>query len=198
MGGIWLLCNYEGKKFDVRVKDIDESSFMDLVDDLFDESLKQDVSLPEMFRLFYHNRCGQRVELVDDFTLIRMWALFLGKEEIEIWLEKAIEVKYSFKMALQNRKERLRREEDRRKQVEEQARMVREKERLRIEEQEKIQREIEEIQKFTVAIEIPVVNAQKLEVEYERVFSSQVADEVFPGYSIPEATQNTQNTQPSQ
>lgn len=34
MGGIWLLCDYKGKQFDVRIDDVDETSFIDMLHDI--------------------------------------------------------------------------------------------------------------------------------------------------------------------
>lgn len=47
-----MLCDYKGKRFDVRVEDVDLTSFMDLLNDIHDESFKQDVWLPENFIVY--------------------------------------------------------------------------------------------------------------------------------------------------
>ncbi|KAL2943159.1 hypothetical protein RDABS01_031507 [Bienertia sinuspersici] len=74
--------------------------------------------------------------------------------------------------------------EEERNRVEEERKRI-EEERKRIEEEEKIEREIEEAMKYTVAIEVPIVNVDDINIEFQRVFSSPAANEVFPRFSQP-------------
>ncbi|KAL2937568.1 Actin cytoskeleton-regulatory complex protein PAN1, partial [Bienertia sinuspersici] len=127
-------------KFDVRIKDFDEVNFLDLVDEMIDEAMKQDVLLPRLWRMFYEYPSlldsGRRVKVVDDRNLVSMFPEFIYEDEVKVFIEEAASVGKAM--------------EEERKRVEE--------ERKRIEEEEKIEREIEEAKKYTVAIEVPVVN----------------------------------------
>ncbi|KAL2934177.1 Reticulocyte binding protein 2-like protein b, partial [Bienertia sinuspersici] len=146
------------RKFDVRIKDVDEVNFLDLVDEMIDEAMKQD-------------------------------------DEVKVFIEEAASVGVSFRLAVEKREARLRAEalkqKELQKAMEEERKRV-EEERKRIEEEEKIEREIEEAKKYTVAIEVPVVNVDDMNVEFQRVFSSPAADEVFPGFSQPPVTQESE------
>ncbi|KAL2906564.1 Fibrous sheath-interacting protein 2, partial [Bienertia sinuspersici] len=187
-------------KFDVRIKDVDQVNFLDLVDDMIDEAMKQDVFLPRLWRMFYEYpsllESGRRVEVVDDRSLVSMFPEFIYYEdEVKVFIEEAASVGVSFRLALEKREARLRAEalkqKELQKAMEEERKRV-EEERKRIEEEEKIEREIEEAKKYTVAIEVPIVNVDGMNVEFQRVFSSPAADEVFPGFSQPPVTQESE------
>ncbi|KAL2893837.1 Serine/threonine-protein kinase HSL1, partial [Bienertia sinuspersici] len=141
-------------------------NFLDLVDDMIDEAMKQDVFLPRLWRMFYEYpsllESGRRVEVVDDRSLVSMFPEFIYYEdEVKVFIEEAASVGVSFRLALEKREARLRAEalkqKELQKAMEEERKRV-EEERKRIEEEEKIEREIEEAKKYTVAIEVPVVN----------------------------------------
>ncbi|XP_048494607.1 uncharacterized protein LOC125494819 [Beta vulgaris subsp. vulgaris] len=86
---MWLLCDYKGKQFDVRVEDVDLASIMDLFNEIHDESVKQDVWLPENFRVYYkHPRTRKLVELYDDPHLSNMWGGFVGMDTVEVFIEE--------------------------------------------------------------------------------------------------------------
>ncbi|KAL2934726.1 Protein FAR1-RELATED SEQUENCE 8 [Bienertia sinuspersici] len=200
MNGIWLLCDYGGRKFDVRIKDVDEVNFLDLVDEMIDEAMTQDVFLPRLWRMFYEYPIlldsGRRVEIVDDRSLVSMFPEFIYEDEVKVFIEEAASVGViSFRLAVEKREARLRAEalkqKELQKAMEEERKRV-EEERKRIEEEEKIEREIEEAKKYTVAIEVPIVNVDGMNVEFQRGFSSPAADEVFPGFSQPPVTQESE------
>ncbi|KAL2945270.1 Serine/threonine-protein kinase HSL1, partial [Bienertia sinuspersici] len=160
-------------------------NFLDLVDEMIDEAMKQDVFLPRLWRMFYEYpsllESGRRVEVVDDRSLVSMFPEFIYYEdEVKVFIEEAASVGVSFRLALEKREARLRAEalkqKELQKAMEEERKRV-EEERKRIEEEEKIEREIEEAKKYTVAIEVPVVNVDGMNVEFQRVFSSPAADE---------------------
>ncbi|XP_010695391.2 uncharacterized protein LOC104908037 [Beta vulgaris subsp. vulgaris] len=84
MEEMWLLCDYKGKQFDVRVEDVDLTSILDLFNEIHDESVKQGVWLPENFRVYYkHPRTKKLVELYDDPHLSNMWGGFVGLDTVE-------------------------------------------------------------------------------------------------------------------
>ncbi|KAL2932608.1 Fibrous sheath-interacting protein 2, partial [Bienertia sinuspersici] len=166
-------------------------NFLDLVDDMIDEAMKQDVFLPRLWRMFYEYpsllESGRRVEVVDDRSLVSMFPEFIYYEdEVKVFIEEAASVGREARLRAEalKQKELQKAMEEERKRVEE--------ERKRIEEEEKIEREIEEAKKYTVAIEVPVVNVDGMNVEFQRVFSSPAADEVFPGFSQPPVTQESE------
>ncbi|KAL2942723.1 Protein FAR1-RELATED SEQUENCE 8, partial [Bienertia sinuspersici] len=184
------------RKFDVRIKDVDEVNFLDLVDEMIDEAMKQDVFLPRLWRMFYEYPSlldsGRRVEIVDDRSLVSMFPEFIYEDEVKVFIEEAASVGVRFKLAVEKREARLRAEalkqKELQKAMEEERKRV-EEERKRIEEEEKIEREIEEAKKYTVAIEVPIVNVDGMNVEFQRVFSSPA---VFPGFSQPPVTQESE------
>ncbi|KAL2933320.1 Protein FAR1-RELATED SEQUENCE 8, partial [Bienertia sinuspersici] len=170
----------------------------------------QDVLLPDMFRVFYLKpKSGKMVEITNDQTLMGMFGLFEGKKEVKLILKSSDSVPPAFKLALGSRKRRLQEQEAREREYEEQLKRAREEELIRQEEemireteeeeQKLIQEELDEQMKFTVAIEVPVVCIDGNAVEYDRVYSSQDADEMFPGMSQPTPTQSqpTQNEPPT-
>ncbi|KAL2907287.1 Serine/threonine-protein kinase HSL1, partial [Bienertia sinuspersici] len=186
-------------------KDVDEVTFLDLVDEMIDEAMKQDVFLPRLWRMFYEYPSlldsGRRVEIVDDRSLVSMFPEFIYKDEVKVFIEEAASVGVSFRLVVEKREARLRAEALKQKELQkatEEERKRVEEERKRIEEEEKIEREIEEAKKYTVAIEVPVVNVDGMNVEFQRVFSSPAADEVFPGFSQPPVTQESElsNSEP--
>ena len=51
------------------------------------ESSKQNVFLPDKFRLYTESPKG-KVELVDDNVMMRMWGWNRGKDTVELWVEE--------------------------------------------------------------------------------------------------------------
>ncbi|XP_056691880.1 uncharacterized protein [Spinacia oleracea] len=199
MVAIWLLCHYNDRNFDVRVQDTDETNYMDLVDDLFDDSIKQDVLIPDLFRLFYVNpSTNKRVELLNDVGLMGMWGLFKRTDTVEIWIEKANEKETSiqFRTAVKKRKDRKERKAVELRRKAEEFEREREEERRRLEREAEIQRDLEEQLANTVAVEVPVYDVEDLSVEYVRVYSSQHADCFSPGGSQPPNTQKEPSPPP--
>ncbi|XP_056690163.1 uncharacterized protein [Spinacia oleracea] len=199
MVAIWLLCHYNDRNFDVRVQDTDETNYMDLVDDLFDDSIKQDVLIPDLFRLFYVNpSTNKRVELLNDVGLMGMWGLFKRTDTVEIWIEKANEKETSiqFRTAVKKRKDRKERKAAELRRKAEEFEREREEERRRLEREAEIQRDLEEQLANTVAVEVPVYDVEDLSVEYVRVYSSQHADCFSPGGSQPPNTQKEPSPPP--
>ncbi|XP_056698315.1 uncharacterized protein [Spinacia oleracea] len=199
MVAIWLLCHYNDRNFDVRVQDTDETNYMDLVDDLFDDSIKQDVLIPDLFRLFYVNpSTNKRVELLNDVGLMGMWGLFKRTDTVEIWIEKANEKETSiqFRTAVKKRKDRKERKAAELRRKAEEFEREREEERRRLEREAEIQRDLEEQLANTVAVEVPVYDVEDLSVEYVRVYSSQHADCLSPGGSQPPNTQKEPSPPP--
>ncbi|XP_056687709.1 ENHANCER OF AG-4 protein 2-like [Spinacia oleracea] len=199
MVAIWLLCHYNDRNFDVRVQDTDETNYMDLVDDLFDDSIKQDVLIPDLFRLFYVNpSTNKRVELLNDVGLMGMWGLFKRTDTVKIWIEKANEKETSiqFRTAVKKRKDRKERKAAELRRKAEEFEREREEERRRLEREAEIQRDLEEQLANTVAVEVPVYDVEDLSVEYVRVYSSQHADCFSPGGSQPPNTQKEPSPPP--
>ncbi|XP_056697518.1 uncharacterized protein [Spinacia oleracea] len=199
MVAIWLLCHYNDRNFDVRVQDTDETNYMDLVDDLFDDSIKQDVLIPDLFRLFYVNpSTNKRVELLNDVGLMGMWGLFKRTDTVEIWIEKANEKETSiqFRTEVKKRKDRKERKAAELRRKAEEFEREREEERRRLEREAEIQRDLEEQLANTVAVEVPVYDVEDLSVEYVRVYSSQHADCFSPGGSQPPNTQKEPSPPP--
>ncbi|XP_056696840.1 uncharacterized protein [Spinacia oleracea] len=196
MSATWLLLHYKSHDFDVRVLDTDKCQLIDIFLDIFEESRKQNVFLPEKFRLYTNSPTG-RVELVDDSVMIRMWGWNMGKDTVELWIEDSDSPGLAFRSAValldMQRKEL---EKKLRERQEELLRMQREAEeqRRKEEEKERVRLELEEQKKYTVAMEVPVVDVENDGVEYVRVITTEDADEVFPGQSQPQP--QTQDSPP--
>ncbi|XP_056688505.1 RNA polymerase II degradation factor 1-like [Spinacia oleracea] len=188
MSAVWLLLHYKSHDFDVRVVDTDKCQLVDIFIDIFEESTKQNVVLPEKFRLYTTSPTG-RVELVDDSVMLRMWGWNMGTDTIELWVEESDSPGVAFRSAVALL-ERQRKEDERkmRERQEEVLRMPKEAEEQRRaeEEKERVRKEMEEQMRFTVAMEVPVVDVENDGVEYVRIITSDDADEVFPGLSQPE------------
>ncbi|KAL2896255.1 Stress response protein nst1 [Bienertia sinuspersici] len=132
MNGIWLLCDYGGRKFDGRIKDIDEINFLD-----FDDAMKQDVFLPRLWRMFYEYpsllKSGRRVEVIDVLSLVRMFSEFVYEDEVKVFIEEAASVEVSFRLAMEKREARLRAEALKQKELQK----AMEEERKRVEQERK-------------------------------------------------------------
>ncbi|XP_056687928.1 uncharacterized protein [Spinacia oleracea] len=196
MSDVWLLLHYKSHDFDVRVVDTDKCQLIDIFIDIFEESTKQNVFLPEKFRLYTNSPTG-RVELVDDSVMLRMWGWNMGTDTIELWVEESDSPGVAFRSAVALL-ERQRKEDERkmRERQEEVLRMQKEAEEQRRveEEKERVRKEMEEQMRFTVAMEVPVVDVENDGVEYVRIITSDDADEVFPGLSQPEPEPQTQES----
>ena len=187
MSTMWLLVRAPGGTFDVRVDDTDKTNLMELIEYMFEDSVKQNVYLPKYFTLFVTKpRTNRKLELVDDGAMLKMWEWNEGNSEIEVFIEETETPSLVFQSAeaswaktLKNRAENIRLME------EENRRMAEEAE---AEEQLLVQ------QAYTVAVEVPVLNVDDGEIEYVTVFATPVADEVLPGDSQLQPSQS----QPSQ
>ncbi|KAL2943671.1 Zinc transporter 9 [Bienertia sinuspersici] len=89
--GVWLVVHFNGKEYDIRVNDIDEYSFMCLVEDLEVEGYKQNV-IPANNPCIKYYPPRINTELVEvrcDVNLIKMFSLFKRKEEIHVWVTES-------------------------------------------------------------------------------------------------------------
>ncbi|KMS95437.1 hypothetical protein BVRB_008320 [Beta vulgaris subsp. vulgaris] len=194
MEGMWLLCDYKGKQFDVRVEDVDLTSIIDLFNEIHDESVKQGVWLPENFRVHYkHPRTKKLVELYDDPHLSNMWGGFVGLDTVEVFIEDTQQPpRFVMKLVKDLREEKRKAEAEKLRKIAEEKEREREEERKRQEEEDEL-RELEE-QMPPVAIEIPVYNPDDMSVmEYLRIFSQ---EEVVMGESQPEAESQAHSPAP--
>ncbi|XP_056697983.1 uncharacterized protein [Spinacia oleracea] len=190
---IWLLLRYGSHSFDIRETDIEKYRLLKLFLDIFEESVKQDVFLPSTFSLYVEGPCG-KVELNDDKTLRLFKRWNWSKDTAEIWVEGTDNPRLVFRNIVatikNHRKEKERHLKERqgeflRAQREEEEAMRKQQE------MEDILREIQEQMEFTVAMEVLVVDCEDLKVEYVRIISKDDADEVFPGGSQPQPTQES-------
>ncbi|XP_056693176.1 uncharacterized protein [Spinacia oleracea] len=199
MSAIWLLLRYGSHSFDIRVGDMEKYRLLKLFLDIFEESVKQDVFLPSTFSLYVEGPCG-KVELNDDKTLRLLWGWNWGKDTAEIWVEGTDKPGLVFRNAVatieNHRKEKERQLKERQEEL---LRAQREEEEAMRKQQERedILREIQEQIEYTVAMEVPVVDCEDMKVEYVRVISKDDADEVFPGCSQPQQTQESPKKQPT-
>lgn len=89
MFSFWLLVHSKGGDFDVWVEDIDLCHVMGLYEMMFEDSVKQNVFLPKYFILTVNKpTTNRRMELDDDYAMLKMWEWNQGKETIEVWLEE--------------------------------------------------------------------------------------------------------------
>ncbi|XP_021847076.2 uncharacterized protein [Spinacia oleracea] len=193
MTAMWLLLHHGSHSFDVRVTDMEKYRLLRLFLDIFEESVRQDVFLPSTFALFIESPCG-RVELVDDKTMKLMWGWNWGKDTAEIWVEGTDKPGVVFRNAVATIEHH--RKESERKLKERQDELLRaqrkeEEEMRKKQEREDILRELQEQMEYTIAVEVPVVDCEDLSTEYVRIISKDGADEVFPGASQPQPTQES-------
>ena len=81
---MWLLVRAPGSTFDVRVDDSDKTNLMELIEYIFEDSLKQNVYLPKYFTLFVSKpRTNRKLELVDDGAMLKMWEWNEGNSELK-------------------------------------------------------------------------------------------------------------------
>ena len=180
---VWLLVHYREHAFDVLVEDIDLCHVIGLYESMFEESVKQNVYLPQYFTLFTNRpRTNRKLELVDDCDMMKMWEWNLGKDTIEIWVEETKTPGVVFKDAEENWNRRLKEKADKLKALEE--------ERKRRAEEEDAEKQLMEQAQYTVAVEIPIFNTEDTTIDYMRVYNTAMADEIFPGNSQPQPTQN--------
>ena len=89
MSSLWLLVRAPGGTFDVRVDDTDKTNLMELIEYMFEDSVKQNVYLPKYFTLFVTKpRTNRKLELVDDGAMLKMWEWNEGNSEIEVFIEE--------------------------------------------------------------------------------------------------------------
>ncbi|XP_021717502.1 uncharacterized protein LOC110685289 [Chenopodium quinoa] len=189
MSALWLLVRSPGGSFDVRVDDTDKTNLMELFEYMFEDSVKQNVFLPKYFTLFVSKpRTNRKLELVDDGAMLKMWEWNEGKDEIEVLIEETENPSVVFKSAEASWARTLKMRADKIRQKEE--------ERRRNAEAEEVEEELNAQEPFTVAVEVPVVNAEEDKTEYVRIFHTAAADESFPGDSQPQPSQN-EPSQPS-
>ena len=187
MSTLWLLVRAPGGTFDVRVDDTDKTNLMELIEYMFEDSVKQNVYLPKYFTLFVTKpRTNRKLELVDDGAMLKMWEWNEGNSEIEVFIEETETPSLVFQSAeaswaktLKNRAENIR---------------LMEEENRRMAEEAEAEEQLLAQQTYTVAVEVPVLNVDDDGIEYVRVFATPAADEVFPGDSQPQSSQ----PQPSQ
>ncbi|CAO2841350.1 unnamed protein product [Amaranthus hypochondriacus] len=125
MSALWLLVRSPGGSFDVRVDDTDKTNLMELIEYMFEDSVKKNIYLPKCFTLFVckpGTHC--KVELVDDGAMLKMWEWYEGQSEMEVFMEETKtpslvfeSAKASWAKTLKNRAEniRLMEEENRRR-----------------------------------------------------------------------------------
>ncbi|CAO2825983.1 unnamed protein product [Amaranthus hypochondriacus] len=92
MSALWLLVRSPGGSFDVRVDDTNKTNLMELIEYMFEDSMKQNVYLPKCFTLLVckpgTNCKVELVRLVDDGAMLKMWEWYEGQSEIEVFIEE--------------------------------------------------------------------------------------------------------------
>ena len=172
MSTMRLLVRAPGGTFDVRVDDTDKTNLMELIEYMFEDSVKQNVYLLEYFTLFVTKpRTNRKLELVDDGAMLKMWEWNEGNSEIEVFIEETETPSLVFQSAeaswartLKNRAENIR---------------LMEEENRRMAEEAEAEEQLLAQQVYTVAAEVPILNVDDDGIEYVRVFATPIADEVF-------------------
>ena len=155
---------------------------MELIEYMFEDSVKQNVYLPKYFTLFVTKpRTNRKLELVDDGAMLKMWEWNEGKNEIELFIEETEtpslvfqSAKASWAKILKNRAKNIR---------------LMEEENRRTAKEAEAEEQLLAQQAYTVAVEVPVLNVDDDGIEYVRVFATPATDEVFPGDSEPQPSQ---------
>ncbi|KAL2945292.1 Exocyst complex component 8, partial [Bienertia sinuspersici] len=78
------------------------------VDEMIDEAMKEDVFLPRLWRMFYEYPSlldsGRRVEVVDDVSLVRMFAELVYEDEVKVFTKEVASVGTSFRFVVERGK----------------------------------------------------------------------------------------------
>ena len=164
MSSLWLLVRAPRGTFDVRVDDTDKTNLMELIEYMFEDSVKQNVYLPKYFTLFVTKpRTNRKLELVDDGAMLKMWEWNEGNSEIEVFIEETETPSLVFQSAeaswaktLKNRAENIR---------------LMEEENRRMAEEAEAEEQLLAQQAYTVVVEVPVLKVDDDGIEY--VFATQ-------------------------
>ncbi|KAL2937962.1 ATP synthase subunit b [Bienertia sinuspersici] len=114
MSGIWLTVHYNHEGYDIQVRDIDEYSFLCLLQDLDERAYLQNM-IPARNPVirYYHPGLKTLIEVNSDLDLSRMFGVFSRKKEIDIYVEnsekpsKGVEMFHRLKESREKAKQKL-------------------------------------------------------------------------------------------